>query len=173
MCFIFVRFLISPLFRILHNFSKEIELLGQLAVMFIMLLTTQSLGISMELGCFLGGFVIASVNSTSHRMNSETMVRTPLTSMLLGTKPSLYIIALTIIPTRPVQWVCFYQNFVYKTYFRQKILIKSYHHYGIFFPLYFLQQLDFMYFQHLFLSNLQYCFGWLLLLLRLNSPLGL
>lgn len=72
-CFIFVRFLVSPLFRILHNFSKEIELLGQLAVMFIMLLTTQSLGISMELGCFLGGFVIASVSSTSHRMNSETI----------------------------------------------------------------------------------------------------
>ena len=70
-----MRFLVSPLFRILHNFSKEIELLGQLAVMFIMLLTTQSLGISMELGCFLGGFVIASVNSTSHRMNSETMVK--------------------------------------------------------------------------------------------------
>ena len=46
--------------------------------MFIMLLTTQSLGISMELGCFLGGFVIASVSSTS-RLNSETMVRNTVT----------------------------------------------------------------------------------------------
>ena len=43
--------------------------------MFIMLLTTQSLGISMELGCFLGGFVIASVSSTSRLNSHESMVR--------------------------------------------------------------------------------------------------
>ena len=61
--FILCRFIVLHFFRLLSSFSKEIQLLGTVGVMYVMLLVTQWLGISMELGCFLGGFILASSTS--------------------------------------------------------------------------------------------------------------
>ena len=55
--FIFCRYVIGHFLALLATFSNELQLLGTLAIMYVMLLITQWLGISMELGCFLGGFI--------------------------------------------------------------------------------------------------------------------
>ncbi|CAG5088300.1 Oidioi.mRNA.OKI2018_I69.PAR.g11802.t2.cds [Oikopleura dioica] len=62
--YLFYRFVISAYLKLLQMFSKEVEVLGTTSVIFAMLLTTQWFGISMELGCFLGGFLIALSNSS-------------------------------------------------------------------------------------------------------------
>ena len=66
-CFILCRFVVYHFIRLLSVLSKELQLLGTLGIMFVLLLITQWLGISMELGCFLGGFILAS-SSNSHGM---------------------------------------------------------------------------------------------------------
>lgn len=74
--FIFCRFIVGHFFRFLSTCSKELHLLGTLCVMFVMLLITQWLGISMELGCFLGGFILASstTKGTTRRKGTASFV---------------------------------------------------------------------------------------------------
>ena len=57
--FVLYRFVIAVYLKKLQKFSKEVQVLGMCSVMLVMLLITQWFGISMELGCFLGGFLIA------------------------------------------------------------------------------------------------------------------
>ena len=68
------RYLVAPFVQLIRQFSKEVELLGLISIMLVMLLITQSLDISMELGCFLGGFSIASAMPSSKRSNEHKTV---------------------------------------------------------------------------------------------------
>ena len=68
------RYLVGPFVQLIRQFSKEVELLGLISIMLVMLLITQSLDISMELGCFLGGFSIASAMPSSKRSNEHKTV---------------------------------------------------------------------------------------------------
>ena len=61
--------------QLIRQYSKEVELLGLVSIMLVMLLITQSLDISMELGCFLGGFSIASAMSRSSKKSEHKTVR--------------------------------------------------------------------------------------------------
>ena len=63
--FVLHRYVITTYLKTLQNFSKEVNVLGMTSVMLVMLLITQWFGISMELGCFLGGFLIALSSSSS------------------------------------------------------------------------------------------------------------
>jgi Kef-type K+ transport system membrane component KefB len=63
--FLLYRYVIFPYLKTLARFSKEVHVLGMTSVMLVMLLITQWFGISMELGCFLGGFLIALSSSSS------------------------------------------------------------------------------------------------------------
>ena len=67
------RYLVGPFVQLIRQFSKEVELLGLISIMLVMLLITQSLDISMELGCFLGGFSIASAMPSSKRNEHKTV----------------------------------------------------------------------------------------------------
>ncbi|XP_048091448.1 transmembrane and coiled-coil domain-containing protein 3 isoform X2 [Alosa alosa] len=73
LCFFLRSFLIGPFYRKLHaecRGSKEIMVLGTTAFMFLMLMVTEFLYLSMELGCFLAG---ALVSSQGHMVTSEVM----------------------------------------------------------------------------------------------------
>jgi Kef-type K+ transport system membrane component KefB len=63
--FLLYRYVIFAYLKTLQKFSKEVHVLGMTSVMLVMLLITQWFGISMELGCFLGGFLIALSSSSS------------------------------------------------------------------------------------------------------------
>lgn len=63
--FLLYRYVIMRYLKTLQRFSKEVQVLGMTSVMLAMLLITQWFGISMELGCFLGGFLIALSSSSS------------------------------------------------------------------------------------------------------------
>lgn len=63
--FLLYRYVIFAYLKTLEKFSKEVHVLGMTSVMLVMLLITQWFGISMELGCFLGGFLIALSSSSS------------------------------------------------------------------------------------------------------------
>ncbi|XP_041937034.1 transmembrane and coiled-coil domain-containing protein 3 isoform X1 [Alosa sapidissima] len=73
LCFFLRSFLIGPFYRKLHaecRGNKEIMVLGTTAFMFLMLMVTEFLYLSMELGCFLAG---ALVSSQGHMVTSEVM----------------------------------------------------------------------------------------------------
>ncbi|XP_062384100.1 transmembrane and coiled-coil domain-containing protein 3 isoform X1 [Sardina pilchardus] len=73
LCFFLRSFVIGPFYRKLHaecRGSKEIMVLGTTAFMFLMLMVTEFLYLSMELGCFLAG---ALVSSQGHMVTSEVM----------------------------------------------------------------------------------------------------
>lgn len=53
------KYFIQHIMRILSYQPKEIQMLGSAGLMYLMLLFTNYLGLSMELGCFLAGIVIA------------------------------------------------------------------------------------------------------------------
>ncbi|KAH0624557.1 hypothetical protein JD844_032164 [Phrynosoma platyrhinos] len=62
-CLVLKTYLIGPYYRKLHMESKgnkEILVLGISAFMFLMLMITELLDVSMELGCFLAGALISS-----------------------------------------------------------------------------------------------------------------
>ena len=53
------KYIIQHVMKILSYQPKEIQMLGSGGLMYLMLLFTNYLGLSMELGCFLAGIVIA------------------------------------------------------------------------------------------------------------------
>ncbi|CAH1244986.1 Hypp7414 [Branchiostoma lanceolatum] len=59
--FVLSKYLMSPFFRRLHlQGSKEMLLMGTVALCFLMLQLTDVLGVSMEVGCFLAGVLVSS-----------------------------------------------------------------------------------------------------------------
>ncbi|KAM3877164.1 transmembrane and coiled-coil domain-containing protein 3 [Diretmus argenteus] len=73
LCAFLKSFLIGPYYKKLHAESKgnkEILVLGMTAFVFFMLMVTEFLDISMELGCFLGG---ALLSSQGHMVTTEVM----------------------------------------------------------------------------------------------------
>ncbi|KAF7252535.1 Transmembrane and coiled-coil domain-containing protein 3 [Varanus komodoensis] len=72
-CLVLKTYLIGPYYRKLHTESKgnkEILVLGISAFMFLMLMITEVLDVSMELGCFLAG---ALISSQGHMITEEIM----------------------------------------------------------------------------------------------------
>lgn len=73
LCLVIKTYLIGPYYRKLHVESKgnkEILILGISAFIFLMLMVTELLDISMELGCFLAG---ALISSQGHMVTEEVM----------------------------------------------------------------------------------------------------
>ncbi|XP_031414011.1 transmembrane and coiled-coil domain-containing protein 3 [Clupea harengus] len=73
LCFFLRSFVIGPFYRKLHaeyRGNKEIMVLGTIAFMFLMLMVTELLYLSMELGCFLAG---ALISSQGHMVTSEVL----------------------------------------------------------------------------------------------------
>ncbi|XP_005007185.1 transmembrane and coiled-coil domain-containing protein 3 isoform X1 [Cavia porcellus] len=73
LCLLIKTYLIGPYYRKLHMESKgnkEILILGVSAFIFLMLMVTELLDVSMELGCFLAG---ALVSSQGHMVTEEVM----------------------------------------------------------------------------------------------------
>ncbi|XP_048197009.1 transmembrane and coiled-coil domain-containing protein 3 isoform X1 [Perognathus longimembris pacificus] len=71
LCLVIKTYLIGPYYRKLHLESKgnkEILILGISAFVFLMLMVTELLDVSMELGCFLAG---ALVSSQGHMVTEE------------------------------------------------------------------------------------------------------
>ncbi|XP_048588748.1 transmembrane and coiled-coil domain-containing protein 3 [Nematostella vectensis] len=61
MCMLMAKYLIGPYYRHLQRLgSSELVFLGTISLVFLMLMLTDHLGISMELGCFVAGVVISS-----------------------------------------------------------------------------------------------------------------
>ncbi|XP_078613418.1 transmembrane and coiled-coil domain-containing protein 3-like isoform X1 [Branchiostoma floridae x Branchiostoma japonicum] len=59
--FVLSKYVMSPFFRKLHlQGSKEMLLMGTVALCFLMLQLTDVLGVSMEVGCFLAGVLVSS-----------------------------------------------------------------------------------------------------------------
>ena len=58
--YIIGRHLIQTILKWLITTPKEIQMLGSAAIMYIMLLFTNMMGLSMELGCFVSGVLIAT-----------------------------------------------------------------------------------------------------------------
>ncbi|XP_032888873.1 transmembrane and coiled-coil domain-containing protein 3 isoform X1 [Amblyraja radiata] len=74
MCLVIKTYLIGPFYRKLHTEGKgnrEIIVLGICAFIFLMLMVTEILNISMELGCFLAG---ALISSQGHIATDEVML---------------------------------------------------------------------------------------------------
>ncbi|XP_078265394.1 transmembrane and coiled-coil domain-containing protein 3 isoform X2 [Rhinoraja longicauda] len=74
MCLVIKTYLIGPFYRKLHTEGKgnrEIIVLGVSAFIFLMLMVTEILDISMELGCFLAG---ALISSQGHIVTDEVML---------------------------------------------------------------------------------------------------
>nr|XP_009928575.1 PREDICTED: transmembrane and coiled-coil domain-containing protein 3 isoform X1 [Haliaeetus albicilla] len=72
-CLVIKTYLIGPYYRKLHGESKgnkEILILGITAFIFLMLMITELLDVSMELGCFLAG---ALISSQGHMVTEEIM----------------------------------------------------------------------------------------------------
>ncbi|KAG7467032.1 hypothetical protein MATL_G00148920 [Megalops atlanticus] len=72
-CMLFRSFLIAPYYKKLHaegKGNKEILVLGTTAFVFLMLMVTELLDVSMELGCFLAG---ALLSSQGHMVTGEVM----------------------------------------------------------------------------------------------------
>uniref|UniRef100_A0A8D0B0D4 Transmembrane and coiled-coil domains 3 n=1 Tax=Salvator merianae TaxID=96440 RepID=A0A8D0B0D4_SALMN len=72
-CLVLKTYVIGPYYRKLHVESKgnkEILVLGISAFMFLMLMITELLDVSMELGCFLAG---ALISSQGHMVTEEIM----------------------------------------------------------------------------------------------------
>ncbi|XP_021551653.1 transmembrane and coiled-coil domain-containing protein 3 isoform X1 [Neomonachus schauinslandi] len=73
LCLVIKTYLIGPYYRKLHMESKgnkEILILGISAFIFLMLMVTELLDISMELGCFLAG---ALISSQGHMVTEEVV----------------------------------------------------------------------------------------------------
>ncbi|XP_012878331.1 PREDICTED: transmembrane and coiled-coil domain-containing protein 3 isoform X1 [Dipodomys ordii] len=73
LCLVIKTYLIGPYYRKLHLESKgnkEILILGISAFIFLMLMVTELLDVSMELGCFLAG---ALVSSQGHMVTEEVI----------------------------------------------------------------------------------------------------
>ncbi|XP_027445500.1 transmembrane and coiled-coil domain-containing protein 3 isoform X3 [Zalophus californianus] len=73
LCLVIKTYLIGPYYRKLHVESKgnkEILILGISAFIFLMLMVTELLDISMELGCFLAG---ALISSQGHAVTEEVV----------------------------------------------------------------------------------------------------
>ncbi|XP_035927300.1 transmembrane and coiled-coil domain-containing protein 3 isoform X2 [Halichoerus grypus] len=73
LCLVIKTYLIGPYYRKLHVESKgnkEILILGISAFIFLMLMVTELLDISMELGCFLAG---ALISSQGHMVTEEVV----------------------------------------------------------------------------------------------------
>ncbi|XP_068186017.1 transmembrane and coiled-coil domain-containing protein 3 [Antennarius striatus] len=73
LCVVIKSFLIGPYYKKLHAESKgnkEILVLGVAAFVFFMLMVTDILDVSMELGCFLAG---ALLSSQGHMVTTEVM----------------------------------------------------------------------------------------------------
>uniref|UniRef100_A0A667YRM8 Transmembrane and coiled-coil domains 3 n=1 Tax=Myripristis murdjan TaxID=586833 RepID=A0A667YRM8_9TELE len=73
LCALLKSFLIGPYYKKLHAESKgnkEILVLGMTAFVFFMLMVTEFLDVSMELGCFLAG---ALLSSQGHMVTAEVM----------------------------------------------------------------------------------------------------
>ncbi|XP_038581885.1 transmembrane and coiled-coil domain-containing protein 3 isoform X2 [Micropterus salmoides] len=73
LCFLLKSSLIAPFYKKLHAESKgnkEILVLGMAAFVFFMLTVTETLDVSMELGCFLAG---ALLSTQGHMVTSEVM----------------------------------------------------------------------------------------------------
>lgn len=66
--FLFSKFIICRLMKFLQKNPKELQVLGSGGVMYICLLFTRSMGLSMELGCFLAGIII-STSASSYKEN--------------------------------------------------------------------------------------------------------
>ncbi|KXJ26172.1 transmembrane and coiled-coil domain-containing protein 3 [Exaiptasia diaphana] len=61
LCIMLARYLIGPFYRTLQRIgSMELYFLGTIALAFCMLIMTEHLGISMELGCFVTGVIISA-----------------------------------------------------------------------------------------------------------------
>ncbi|XP_019617032.1 PREDICTED: transmembrane and coiled-coil domain-containing protein 3-like [Branchiostoma belcheri] len=59
--FVLSKYVMAPFFRRLHlQGSKEMLLMGTVALCFLMLQLTDVLGVSMEVGCFLAGVLVSS-----------------------------------------------------------------------------------------------------------------
>ncbi|NXH21507.1 TMCO3 protein, partial [Bucco capensis] len=73
LCLVIKTYLMGPYYRKLHAESKgnkEILILGITAFIFLMLMITELLDVSMELGCFLAG---ALISSQGHMVTEEIM----------------------------------------------------------------------------------------------------
>ncbi|XP_044106099.1 transmembrane and coiled-coil domain-containing protein 3 isoform X1 [Neovison vison] len=73
LCLVIKTYLIGPYYRKLHvegKGNKEILILGISAFIFLMLMVTELLDVSMELGCFLAG---ALISSQGHMVTEEVV----------------------------------------------------------------------------------------------------